>query len=179
VSTRFLVLALLAQQPRYGYEVRRWIAESHAERWTDIKPYSIHHALAQLEREGLAAVDRVEPTARRDRTVYAITENGRHELHRLARNLWTRTPRTYPVNLFMLITFLGVLPPAEVRRLAEGLAATISAELAAWGEGRVAKEPLPSLWEAMFDNGCAHLEADLALVRRVIDELPATTSESR
>ncbi|MGA6162791.1 PadR family transcriptional regulator [Amycolatopsis magusensis] len=168
MNVRLLVLALLAEQPRHGYEIRKWLVDSHAEKWAEVKPYSVHHALTQLAKEGLAALDRVEPTARRDRSVYAITDDGREELRRLTRKLWGQLPNAYPASVYLLLTFVDVLPPAEVRSLAEALAHSLRAQLADWEAGQAAKAPLPPLWQAMFDNGRAHLRADLELVEAVL-----------
>jgi DNA-binding PadR family transcriptional regulator len=168
VSVRFLVLALLAQQPRYGYEIRRWLTDSHADMWTNVKPYSVHHALSQLEREGFARLVRVEAVGKRDRSVYEITDSGRSELNRIARALWASPAHTYPRDLYLLITFGDVLPKETVHELAVELAATIRAELAEWERGSAAKSPMPPLWWAMFDNGKAHLAANLELVEHVI-----------
>jgi DNA-binding PadR family transcriptional regulator len=47
------ILTLLAEQPRYGYEIEQIIAERGMREWTEIGFSSIYNLLKKLEREGL------------------------------------------------------------------------------------------------------------------------------
>jgi len=75
VSFRFGVLALLAEEPRHGYELKTAFEQRIAGSWT-INIGQVYTTLQRLERDGL-----VEPLAQTDdRREYRITERGRDQL---------------------------------------------------------------------------------------------------
>jgi DNA-binding PadR family transcriptional regulator len=64
------VLALVAEQPRHGYEIIQEIAERSGGAWRP-SPGSVYPTLSQLEDEGLVRVEKVE-----GRRVVHLTEAG-------------------------------------------------------------------------------------------------------
>lgn len=164
-ATRILVLGLLADGPKHGYEIRRWLETSEAELWTDVKRGSVYHALGSLERAGHAEV--VDDASTPARTTYRLTDAGRSELRTLLRHGWQDLRGSYPRGLYTLLTFADPVPLEELRALRDRL----REELHVWEKGTEAKRDLPNarLVAALMANGRAHLEADLAL----LDELSA------
>ncbi|MBF6203765.1 MULTISPECIES: PadR family transcriptional regulator [Nocardia] len=167
-ATRILVLGLLAQGPKHGYEIRRWLESSHAERWTDVKRGSVYHALASLERAGTAEVVETpesvpDSTARK---VYRITAAGRAELTDLLRVGWGRIRGSYPRDLYTMLTFAEPLPRDELL----GLRDRLRSELEVWSTATDAKSGLAEadLIALLLTNGRAHLEADLALIDQLL-----------
>lgn len=77
MSTRLMVLGLLHAAPMHGYDIRKRLDIIHAEAWADVLPGSIYHALKQMEKEGLLAVEATERSGNRLRAVYALTDAGR------------------------------------------------------------------------------------------------------
>ena len=67
---RLAVLALLAEQPRHGYEIIQEIAERSGGRWRP-SPGSVYPTISQLEDEGLVLVEKAE-----GRRVCRLTEAG-------------------------------------------------------------------------------------------------------
>jgi DNA-binding PadR family transcriptional regulator len=67
---RLAVLALVAEQPRHGYEIIQEIAERTGGAWRP-SPGSVYPTLSQLEDEGLVRVEKVE-----GRRVVHLTEAG-------------------------------------------------------------------------------------------------------
>ena len=67
---RSAVLALVAEQPRHGYEIIQEIAERTGGAWRP-SPGSVYPTLSQLEDEGLVAVEQTE-----GRRVVRLTEEG-------------------------------------------------------------------------------------------------------
>ncbi|NUS45187.1 MAG: PadR family transcriptional regulator [Mycobacteriaceae bacterium] len=80
-AVRLLVLGVLrAQQPSYGYAVRRELLGWRVETWTDVKAGSIYHALKQLGQEGKVHAIRTEASsAGPGRTLYEVTAAGEAE----------------------------------------------------------------------------------------------------
>lgn len=78
---RLLILGLLVEGPLHGHQIRRAADQSGIEQWGEVKVGSLYGMLRRLEREGLIEPVRVEQEGRRpQRTVYAITDDGRQEL---------------------------------------------------------------------------------------------------
>jgi DNA-binding PadR family transcriptional regulator len=67
---RLAVLALVAEQPRHGYEIIQEIAERSSGAWRP-SPGSVYPTLSQLEDEGLVSVEKAE-----GRRVVSLTEAG-------------------------------------------------------------------------------------------------------
>ena len=67
---RAAVLALVAEQPRHGYEIIQEIAERSGGAWRP-SPGSVYPTLSQLEDEGLVTVEKTE-----GRRVVSLTEAG-------------------------------------------------------------------------------------------------------
>lgn len=81
------VLALLAEGPNYGYELKGTFEEAIGPQWGELNIGHLYQILDRLERDGLVS-KRVHPQARRPaRSVYRLTRAGRKELEE-----WLQTP---------------------------------------------------------------------------------------
>ncbi len=67
---RVAVLALVAEQPRHGYEIIQEIAERSGGAWRP-SPGSVYPTLSQLEDEGLVRIEQTD-----GRRIVALTEEG-------------------------------------------------------------------------------------------------------
>lgn len=87
-TTRLLLLGVLLDKPRHGYEVRRELELWQAARWANVAYGSIYFGLRKMADEGL--LDAAEEAGRSGsaRTVYTITDDGRREFHRLLNDHW-------------------------------------------------------------------------------------------
>jgi DNA-binding PadR family transcriptional regulator len=179
VNMRLLVLGLLEREPMHGYEIQKWLEISHTELWADVLPGSIYHALRQMEKEGLVEVQATEQRGHRARAIYALTEAGRAMFWRLLREGWQQVPRTFPSDLYTLLTFSHRLSSEERRVGLQTMLVALEKELSQWGEGEQAKKEaiaFPTFLQAVFDNAREHLEANIRLVRRLLED-PSTSSE--
>ncbi|GAB3870894.1 hypothetical protein GCM10029964_006230 [Kibdelosporangium lantanae] len=77
-ATRLLVLGVVRMRGEaHGYQVRQDLAMWAADRWANVKPGSIYHALKKLAADGaLEAVHTEESPQGPDRVVYRITRQG-------------------------------------------------------------------------------------------------------
>ncbi len=174
MSTRLMVLGLLNEAPKHGYEIQKWLEESRTVIWADVLPGSIYHALQQLQKEGFIEVSKTSQTGHRLRAVYAITNAGRGELKRLLRNALQQPPRSFPTTLYTALTFFKELPRDEVLAFIEALIPQLEQEIEVWNYGETVKNnliPLPVHVHVMFVNGREHLEADLRLLHRLYELL--------
>lgn len=92
MSTRLLVLGLLNESPKYGYEIQKWLEQSRTDTWADVLPGSIYHALQQLQKEGLVRVSETSQVGHRLKAVYAITDAGRSAFKTLLRQALQQVP---------------------------------------------------------------------------------------
>lgn len=72
-----IVLAILASQPAYGYEITARLREQG---FTEIAEGTIYALLVRIEQRGLVDVTKVPSPAGPPRKVYALNERGRDEL---------------------------------------------------------------------------------------------------
>ena len=76
-----VVLSLIAEQPRHGYDLDRVIERRGYRQWTSLAFSSVYYLLKRLSERGLLEPD--EGSQGR-RTVFRVTEAGRRELSQAA-----------------------------------------------------------------------------------------------
>lgn len=75
------LLALLAQQPCHGYELKVTFEKTMGGLWPEINIGQVYTTLSRLERDGLVTSQVVDsPGERTDKKVYELTHAGRLEL---------------------------------------------------------------------------------------------------
>ncbi|MEU3339957.1 PadR family transcriptional regulator [Streptomyces sp. NPDC002144] len=83
MSTRHILLGLLAAGPSHGYDLKR----RHDERFPQARPLAygqVYTTLQRLVRDGLARIEGTESEGGPERTTYRSTEDGSRELARWA-----------------------------------------------------------------------------------------------
>ncbi|WP_422771774.1 PadR family transcriptional regulator [Plantactinospora sp. WMMC1484] len=113
-ATRMMILGLVRwMQPVHGYDVRRELLSWNADRWANVQPGSIYHALRKLTEEGLLREVATEQVgARPARVTYEVTPKGEDEFQNLLRgNWWSLGEVADP--FFAAFSFLPALPRDE------------------------------------------------------------------
>ena len=77
---RFPLLALLADGPAHGYDLKRRLEEGFGSALPPVNAGQIYTTLSRLQRDGLVEDDAVEQNGRPNKRVYRLTEQGRLEL---------------------------------------------------------------------------------------------------
>jgi len=80
MAIQHAVLALLADGPSYGYELKTAFESSVGPQWGTINIGHLYQILERLSRDGLVTSERVTQQVKPDRVVYEITDRGRAEL---------------------------------------------------------------------------------------------------
>ncbi|MFG1603020.1 helix-turn-helix transcriptional regulator [Actinoplanes sp. NPDC049265] len=157
-ATRMMILGLVQwMQPVHGYDVRRELLSWSADKWANVQPGSIYHALRKLSEEGLLREVATEQVGSRPaRTTYEITENGAEEFQSLLRNQWWNLAA--PADPFMAaFSFLPAIPrdeaAAALRNRAGQLRAGVEQLRAATSADWVVNKPVfvSWLWERSID----------------------------
>jgi DNA-binding PadR family transcriptional regulator len=160
---RHAVLALLADEPAHGYEIKRALEERFGTVISPLNAGQVYTTLQRLQRDELVADDAVAQSGRPDKRVYRLTEAGHRALEE-----WLGAPSA-PTRLrddfFMKLVLahsMGLADPAELiaRQRAAYLRALGELErvLAAGGaDGTIA---------LVVEGAALHLEADLKWLDR-------------
>ncbi|WP_308120794.1 PadR family transcriptional regulator [Paractinoplanes bogorensis] len=164
-ATRMMILGLVGwMEPVHGYDVRRELLSWSADKWANVQPGSIYHALRKLTDEGLLhEVSTEQVGARPARTTYGITEKGKAEFESLLRHgWWTLAPGPDP--FMAAFSFLPGLPSEETAaalrnratQLRAGVQQLESMSAADWSDGK----PIYVKW--MWERNIAMAEAEIA-----------------
>jgi DNA-binding PadR family transcriptional regulator len=177
-ATRMMILGLVQwMQPVHGYDVRRELLSWSADKWANVQPGSIYHALRKLAEEGLLREVATEQVgARPARTTYEITPKGRDEFETLLRQQWWNL--TPPPDPFLAaFSFLPALPRpdavAALRNRAAQLQAGVDHMTATATSDWMRGKPVHVAW--MWELGVARSEAEIAWCLRIADLVEAGT----
>jgi DNA-binding PadR family transcriptional regulator len=171
-----MILGLVQwMQPVHGYDVRRELLSWSADKWANVQPGSIYHALRKLSEEGLLREVATEQVgARPARTTYEITDKGAAEFMTLLRGNWWHL--VAPPDPFMAaFSFLPALPRAEaaaaLRNRGTQLRAGIEQLHAAMASDWVADKPTFVSW--MWELAIERAEAEITWCQRTAKKIEA------
>lgn len=175
-----MILGLVRwMQPVHGYDVRRELLSWSADKWANVQPGSIYHALRKLTDEGLLRTVSVEQVgARPARTTYEVTPKGDEEFETLLRAQWWQLNE--PTDPFVAaFSFLPAMPRDEaaaalrnranlIRAGVESMRASLDSD---WVRNR---KPVHVGW--MFELWLARAEAEMAWCERIAERIESGVS---
>lgn len=175
-----MILGLVRwMQPVHGYDVRRELLSWNADKWANVQPGSIYHALRKLTEEGLLrAVATEQIGARPARTTYEVTPKGEDEFETLLRNLWWNLSE--PLDPFSAaFSFLPAMPRPEaaaaLRNRANLLRAGIESMRASIESDWIrTSKPVHVGW--MFELWSARAEAEMGWCERIAERIDSGVS---
>ncbi|MER7330270.1 MULTISPECIES: PadR family transcriptional regulator [unclassified Micromonospora] len=179
-ATRMMILGLVRwMQPVHGYDVRRELLSWNADRWANVQPGSIYHALRKLTEEGLLREVATEQVgARPARTTYEVTAKGEDEFESLLRAHWWQLHEP-PDPFAAAFSFLPALPREEasaaLRNRANLLRAGVESMRAALASDWVRNsKPVHVGW--MFELWAARAEAEVGWCERIAERIDSGVS---
>jgi DNA-binding PadR family transcriptional regulator len=108
------VLSYLVQRPMHPYELSRTLRDNGDARSIKFNHGTLYMVVQQLEKAGFIAAQETNREGQRpERTVYALTDAGRHELRDWLRDLIGEPEHEYPAFVAAL-SLIGALPPSQV-----------------------------------------------------------------
>jgi DNA-binding PadR family transcriptional regulator len=174
-SLGLLVLWQLVEEPMHVYRMQRLFEERGKDRVVNVRSRaSLYQTIERLVRLGLVEVrETVRTEGVPDRIVYAITDEGRAVAGDWLREMLRTTGAEYP-EFIVAVSMLFGLDPVDSRWQLEVRAEGLAAQLAET-EAAVASAPegLPRLFMLEEEYRRTLLEAELAWVRSVIDDMRA------
>jgi len=175
-----MILGLVrTMQPVHGYDVRRELLSWGADRWANVQPGSIYHALRKLtEEDMLRQVGTDQVGGRPARTSYEITAKGEAEFETLLRGLWWNVAApTDP--FFAALAFVPALPREEavsaLRNRATVLRASVEGMRASL-ESRWIRELKPTQVSWMFELSIVRVEGEVTWCEKIADLIEAEVS---
>jgi DNA-binding PadR family transcriptional regulator len=164
-----LVLGLMAEMPRHGYEVERVIEQRGMREWTQIGFSSIYFVLCKLEEKGLVRAG--SPATTKAKKVYRMTRAGRKAL--VLRTLESfRSIRPSSSSLLMGMIHWPLLTRAEALEALGARKAAVAKELDRLETIQFEQQPLPDhvdAVDAMFDYSAGQLKAEAEWIAKTLD----------
>lgn len=122
------VLAFLLMEPMHPYELGRRLQETEKDRSFKYNRGSLYMVVKQLAKAGfIVEHETVRDTERPERTVYALTDQGRDELYDWLRELISTPREEYP-HFGAALSLLSVVSPTEAVELLGRRLEALSAE---------------------------------------------------
>jgi DNA-binding PadR family transcriptional regulator len=174
-----LILGLVNwMQPVHGYDVRRELLSWSADKWANVQPGSIYHALRKLTEEGLLREVTTEQVGSRPtRTTYEITPEGQDEFENLLRGYWWEVKPGFDP-FFAALAFLPALPREEAAAALRNRAAHLRTENSgvemAADKGWLREKPPHVTW--MFELMVARNEGEIAWCEWVAEQIESGVS---
>ncbi|MGI5505736.1 PadR family transcriptional regulator [Lentzea sp. CA-135723] len=123
------VLAHLVMGPMHPYELGKQLKDTGKDRNIKFNRGSLYMVVEQLLKAGfIAAQETVKDTQRPERTIYALTDAGRTELHDWMRELVRDPAHEYP-RFGVALSLIAVLDPVEAVELLETRAEALTKDL--------------------------------------------------
>jgi len=178
VSVQLVILGLLSEQPRHGYELRQEVERRLYATFINLSGGSLYYNLGQLERAGHVEKARVEQKGRYPtRQVYRITPTGREylktELRRLLIDTDAREKVFDPLN-----AALAFWQPRDVKELHEALSMQLE-----WARKRTEwitkqqaywrKQDIAIPQAKIIEHGLVHLQAEIIWLENFLKDLEA------
>jgi DNA-binding PadR family transcriptional regulator len=167
------VMSYLTQRPMHPYELGRMLREHGDARSIRFNHGSLYMVVGQLEKAGfVVAQKKTREGQRPERTVYALTDAGRDELHDWLRALVEEPEHEYP-HFVAALSLIAALPPGEVVELLGVRLARLRDERDA--TRKLVDETLAAGVHPLFlveeDYRLALLDAEIAFVEQFIDRI--------
>ncbi|MEE9375196.1 MAG: PadR family transcriptional regulator [Rhizobiaceae bacterium] len=167
-DAELLVLGLVVEMPRHGYELEQMIEQRGMREWTQIGFSSIYFVLGKLEKAGLVAAKK--PTGAKAKKIYTATAIGHEALQ--AQTLMTLA-NVHPTSSSVLLGMAHwpLLQLDEALQALQKRHTTLNKEHARLQEVASSQQPLPDFVAALFDNSISQLQAEIEWVKRTLQRM--------
>ena len=165
-DAELLVLGLVAEMPRHGYQLEQEIEYRGMREWTSIGFSSIYFVLGKLDAKKLVTAK--EPVRAKAKKIYTVTDVGHEALVRQTLAALGHVRPTYSSLLLGMVHWPVLKREAALEALQER-AKAIEAELTRLGNIQIDQQPLPDFVEALFEYSLGQLRTEAGWVSRTLD----------
>ena len=162
---QLVILGILLGGKTHGYRLNEYVTHAMG-LYADIKKSTVYYTLEKLEKDGHVGHETEREGKRPERRVYQITEKGESYFLQLLRDNLGEFTRAYFTD-DIGIAFMDQLSTPEVRELLEKKRGIIQSALKQFKE-------VPDHggnWHYVISHNIAHLEADLAWMDSILNDL--------
>jgi len=169
----FVLGELARKGPTHGHQIRRAAQLDHLDVWTDVKPGSLYGGLRRMAAEGLVRPLRTERSGGHpERTVYEITEEGRHELE-IHRSKALRDARLRPDPVDLALAHVQDMAEEAVLAAVRDRHGSLIQQQQSLLHLRDQAEPyLTDLERLIFDHSLRRLQTELDWHDQLLSQLP-------
>lgn len=164
-DSELLVLGLVAERPRHGYELEQTLIGRGMREWTQIGFSSIYFVLGQLEKKGLVVAGK-QASAKAKKS-FSITDTGRRVLEKETLEALVTIRSSFSPLLLGLLHW-PVLRRDEALGALQRRGELIGQELARLETIQFDQQPLPDHVDALFDYSLDQLRAESAWIARTL-----------
>jgi DNA-binding PadR family transcriptional regulator len=165
-DSELLVLGLVAEMPRHGYELEQIIERRGMREWTQIGFSSIYFVLGQLQKNGLVKAE--TPATAKARKRYTLTRAGRKIL--VSQTLAAiHTVRPTYSSLLMGVIHWPILTRAQALDALQSRKDAVAKELERLENIQLEQQPLPDYVDAMFYFSIGQLKAEAEWIANTLD----------
>jgi DNA-binding PadR family transcriptional regulator len=178
-TLEFVLLGLLHQGPRSGYDLRRILTSSPLRHFSS-SPGAIYPALRRLAERKWVAVG--APGGSRGRQEFRLTSRGRQSFLEWLRRPVTRYDVVFrPGDLLLRCSFMdGALPSAAIRRFLEDYAAGLGAYLEDLRRYEAEHgEKMSTLGRLVFQHGVADYAGSVEWAKRALEALDGSSETTK
>lgn len=164
-TNELVILGLLAEQPRHGYDLEQTIRDRGMREWTAIGFSSLYYLLERLEAKGL--VRHESGLDKMARKIFAITDKG---LEICRQSIKDALVDMQPYNSTFSIALANspLLSEAEVIRQLSTRKRLIAERLASVAATQRQQQPLPDFVNALFDHNKSLLQAERMWLQKTV-----------
>ena len=174
-ATRMLVLGVVELVGEaHGYVVRRELKSWAADKWANVQPGSIYHALKSLAKDGLLEPVGVEPGEGPARVIYKITAAGERELRNLLGHALA-DPAAGNDEVSAAVAMINLIPRKQAVVMLKNRLAGLEGQLAPTRHGIASMPELgkPAHVSELFRLWLVHLEGQVRWTQELIERLEA------
>ncbi len=165
-DSEILLLGLVAEMPRHGYELEQIIKQRDMRRWTQIGFSSIYFVLGKLEKYGF--VNSIKPNSAKTKKTYSITNQGQQTLEVQTLDALKYVRPTYSSALLGMANWPILKKQNALNALAERINA-INQEIAKLKDIQIKQQPLPDYVEALFEHSMSQLIAEAKWAKSTLE----------
>lgn len=164
-DSELLLLGLVAEMPRHGYELEQVIEQRGMREWTQIGFSSIYFVLRKLEKRGLVVAEK--PSNAKAKKNYTVTKEGREMLVKQTLASLKSVRSTFSSVLLGMVNW-SVLTREQALNALQVRSEMVSRELERFKNIHFEQQPLPDHVDAMFDFSISQLKAEAEWISKTL-----------
>ncbi len=165
-DAELLLLGLVSEMPRHGYELEQVIEQRGMREWTQIGFSSIYFVLGKLEKVGLVAAKK--PDGAKAKKTYSTTPKGFQVLSEQSLDA-LRDVRPAHSSVLLGMAHWPMLERSSGVAALRARGEVVAKELVRLEAIQFNQQPLPDFVEALFDYSLSHLQAEAEWIKRTAD----------